>query len=477
MTGQVPVRTTSQRTASGASVQRLRILLVVNSFASSVTARNTVVVHQELSRRARGRRSSRRTGGATPPASPRTPPTAGVDVVIGFGGDGTLNEVATGIAGTDTALGVLPGGSTNVFARTIGLPNDPVAAVKLLVDALDDATSIRPIGLGKVNGRYFCFHTGVGYDAAVVRTVERRASLKRGSAIRCSSTPRSRRGCRATTARRPTSRCGSRDGDRRSPTATSRSCSTPTPTPTSGTARSTCRPPPRSTGAWSPSRSARCGPAPSWPASAARSGAAGSSRADTSTAHTDLAAFVIEHDAPFPYQVDGDYLGETDRLEFRHVPDAVRLVTCHGRRRRRARSTEPQRARTGDVGHVRADAVDAPPGQPAHRPGSSHVHTFTATPCRWHSVDRPPRSTLPVPRVEGDVAGRARASGRDGRSGTSTHSQAVRISGANWRHRSITCRRTTRSATLRLAPTDERGDGGVGDRVGRVEVRLRPGRS
>ena len=52
-------------------------------------------------------------------------------MVIGYGGDGTLNEVATGIAGTDTALGVLPGGSTNVFARTLGLPNDPLEAVEI----------------------------------------------------------------------------------------------------------------------------------------------------------------------------------------------------------------------------------------------------------------------------------------------------------------------------------------------------------
>ena len=86
--------------------------------------------------------------------------------------------MATGIAGTDTALGALPGGSTNVFARTIGLPNDPVAAVELLADGID-AGDLRPIGLGQVNGRFFCFHTGVGYDAAVVATVERRASLKR----------------------------------------------------------------------------------------------------------------------------------------------------------------------------------------------------------------------------------------------------------------------------------------------------------
>ena len=97
-----------------------------------------------------------------------TPLERGVDVVIGFGGDGTLNEVATGIAGTDAALGVLPGGSTNVFARTLGMPNDPVAAVNSCADGID-AGDLRPIGLGRVNGRFFCFHTGIGFDAAVVK--------------------------------------------------------------------------------------------------------------------------------------------------------------------------------------------------------------------------------------------------------------------------------------------------------------------
>ena len=150
---------------------------MVNSFASSVTARNTVVVHQELSRHHTVEVvETHRRGHATRIAQDAA--RRGADVVVAYGGDGTLNEVATGIAGTATALGVLPGGSTNVFARTLGMPNDPVKAVRHLVAGLDVA-DIRPIGLGMANGRYFCFHTGIGFDAAVVDKVEQYASLKR----------------------------------------------------------------------------------------------------------------------------------------------------------------------------------------------------------------------------------------------------------------------------------------------------------
>lgn len=155
----------------------MRVLLVVNAFASSVTARNTVVVHRILSQRHDvDVVETNRRGHATRYALDAAH--RGIDVVVGFGGDGTLNEVATGLAGTDTALGVLPGGSTNVFARTLGMSNDPVAAAGELARGLDGGT-IRPIGLGRVNGRYFCFHAGIGFDAAVVEAVERHGSLKR----------------------------------------------------------------------------------------------------------------------------------------------------------------------------------------------------------------------------------------------------------------------------------------------------------
>lgn len=102
----------------------------------------------------------------------------GVEAVVVLGGDGTLNETANGLAGTTTALGVLPGGSTNVFARTIGMSNDPIEATGELLGAMA-RDSRRRVGLGSVNGRYFLFHVGLGFDASVVAQVERRSGLKR----------------------------------------------------------------------------------------------------------------------------------------------------------------------------------------------------------------------------------------------------------------------------------------------------------
>lgn len=103
---------------------------------------------------------------------------SGFEAVISLGGDGTLNETANGLAGTTTMLGALPGGSTNVFARTLGFPNDPVEATAILLDAMAQRHAT-PTGLGSVNGRYFLFHVGIGFDAAVVEQVENRGSLKR----------------------------------------------------------------------------------------------------------------------------------------------------------------------------------------------------------------------------------------------------------------------------------------------------------
>jgi diacylglycerol kinase family enzyme len=155
----------------------MKLLLLVNSSASSVTPRSRVVIQKALSadHDVSLAETSRR-GHATRLAQGAA--AAGLDAVVVLGGDGTLNEAANGLAGTGCALAALPGGSTNVFARSIGLPNDPIEATGVLLDALG-RRSVRRVGLGSVNRRYFLFHTGVGFDAAVVAQVERRASLKR----------------------------------------------------------------------------------------------------------------------------------------------------------------------------------------------------------------------------------------------------------------------------------------------------------
>jgi diacylglycerol kinase family enzyme len=155
----------------------MKLLLLVNSSASSVTARSRVVIQKALSadHDVTVAETSRR-GHATRLAQGAA--SAGTEVVVVLGGDGTLNEAANGLARSSCALAPLPGGSTNVFARTIGLPNDPIEATGDLLGALSLRT-IRRVGLGVVNGRYFLFHVGMGFDAAVVAQVERRSGLKR----------------------------------------------------------------------------------------------------------------------------------------------------------------------------------------------------------------------------------------------------------------------------------------------------------
>jgi diacylglycerol kinase family enzyme len=102
--------------------------------------------------------------------------TYGLDLVIAVGGDGTVNEVVNGLL-DDTAgasvpdIAIVPGGSTNVFARNLGLPENPVEATGFLLDAVRHGRR-SPIGLGRLDERWFTFCAGVGYDADVIRTVE-----------------------------------------------------------------------------------------------------------------------------------------------------------------------------------------------------------------------------------------------------------------------------------------------------------------
>jgi diacylglycerol kinase family enzyme len=101
----------------------------------------------------------------------------GYDIVVAFGGDGTLNEVANGLAGTDVPVSVLPGGSTNVVARTLGIPNDVVDATEHLLGLADDFRP-RRVDLGVANRRRFVFACGAGLDATAAKTVDSHPRMK-----------------------------------------------------------------------------------------------------------------------------------------------------------------------------------------------------------------------------------------------------------------------------------------------------------
>jgi diacylglycerol kinase family enzyme len=153
----------------------MRALLVVNHRATTTSGRVRDVLVQAL-------RSevdldvvyTRRRGHAASLAHQAVKD--GMDVVVALGGDGTVNEVVNGLLadGPDPAvpaLAVVPGGSTNVFARAVGLPNDWVEATGVLLEALREGRS-RTIGLGRADDRYFTFCAGFGFDAEVIRRVE-----------------------------------------------------------------------------------------------------------------------------------------------------------------------------------------------------------------------------------------------------------------------------------------------------------------
>lgn len=155
----------------------VRIALIINPFASSVDSRRRVTIQRRLAERhdltvietTKGGHAVRLAHGARRDRA---------ELIIALGGDGTINEVVNGVLGTDTLVAPLPGGSTNVFARALGYPNDPVAATDVLLDAID-ARSWVDGGVGLADDRAFLFNLGIGFDAAVVGRVERRGALKR----------------------------------------------------------------------------------------------------------------------------------------------------------------------------------------------------------------------------------------------------------------------------------------------------------
>jgi diacylglycerol kinase family enzyme len=304
----------------------MRILLIVNASASSVTARARVVIQKALAADHEvSLAETRRRGHATKLAQGAA--ADGFDVVAVLGGDGTVNEAANGLAGTSTALGVLPGGSTNVFARTIGMTNDPIEATGELLGALARG-AIRPISLGSVNGRYFLFHVGLGFDAAVVAQVERRSTLKRYAGAALFLTAAVTTYTRHYDHSRPRFKVVATTSDgvtHEVEDAYFGLVLKTNPYTFLGTRPLDVAPGTGLDTGMSVLSFRALDLATLLPVvvSALRGGGGGGRKL---AAVADVWSATVTGFGPLPHQVDGDYLGETDHLEIRCEPDALRLV-------------------------------------------------------------------------------------------------------------------------------------------------------
>jgi diacylglycerol kinase family enzyme len=153
-----------------------RMLVIVNPYATTVSDRlKNLVVYALQGRYSVEAVETEARAHATQIC--REAASEGYDVVVAFGGDGTVNEAANGLIGSETPLTCLPGGSTNVFCRTLGIPNDVVDATEHLLRMADDFEP-RTVDTGKVNGRHFVFSSGIGLDASVVERVDSHPKLK-----------------------------------------------------------------------------------------------------------------------------------------------------------------------------------------------------------------------------------------------------------------------------------------------------------
>jgi diacylglycerol kinase family enzyme len=160
----------------GGAMPTRRMLIIVNPYATTMSVRlKQLVVYALQGRYEVEAVDTQRKGHATELC--RDAALEGYDVVVAFGGDGTVNEVANGLAGTRTALVPLPGGATNVYCRMVGIPTDVVDATEHLL-RLADQWEPRPFDLGRVNDRWFTFSAGAGLDASVVERVDRHPRLK-----------------------------------------------------------------------------------------------------------------------------------------------------------------------------------------------------------------------------------------------------------------------------------------------------------
>jgi diacylglycerol kinase family enzyme len=316
----------------------MRALLVVNPKATTTSERSRDVLVRALRSQVEltVEYTSRRGHAA---ALTRAAAESGVDVVVTLGGDGTVNEAVNGLMTAEDvlsgrtvapayrlpALAVVPGGSTNVFARALGLPRDWIEGTGVILAGLRDGRH-RVIGLGRADDRYFTFCAGLGLDAAVVRRVEQ-ARL---------------RGRTSTPALYVRSMIGQflTDEDRKSPPLSVERPGEPTQTEL-GTVII------QNTAPWTYVGDRPINPNPEASFDRGLDVLALRHLRVSSTARTvrqivsrkadphgsqvlrlhDQAEFTVVASRPQPFQLDGDYLGERQKVHFVSVPEALRVIS------------------------------------------------------------------------------------------------------------------------------------------------------
>jgi diacylglycerol kinase family enzyme len=313
---------TADEAMSGQSL-RPRVLLIINPAASGVSARRRAAVERGLASLDLNVSETESRDHATELAQKAA--ADGMDAVVVLSGDGALNEAANGLAGSETALGALPGGSTNVFARTLGMSRHADEAAEQFGAALRRG-AIRSKSLGSANGRYFLVNCGIGFDAAVVAQAERHGRMKKmlgqGVFVYAANTT----WLRHYSHRRPHFRIELPDGTIVDDGYFS-ICLNSNPYTYLG-------PKPLNV---APGMSGDKGLSLVTLQSLKLGALLGVTRRTLGSGesvakhkkvqrHDELAGFMVVGLGPVPYQVDGDYLGEAERIEIRSEPNQLLVV-------------------------------------------------------------------------------------------------------------------------------------------------------
>lgn len=306
----------------------MRALLIINPHATSTAGRVVDRVATELGTSLELDTSQTRYRGHARELATRAD---GYDLVVPLGGDGTVNEVVNGLMRRDSlpALAPIPGGGANVFARTLGLPADPVAAARQIAASVR-AGLTRTIGLGLAMAgaeeRYFMFSAGLGVDAEVVADMERmRASGQRESAPLFVWTAL-RRYYTATDRRHPALTL---EPDGRPPQTGLFMGIVTNSAPWTYLGDHPVRPTPHSDlrsglGVFA-LRHLRTLSTLNALGQMMRTDPQPVSGKDLVTA-TGLPGLAFQASRPVAFHIDGEYLGETEKVAFRHLPTAMRVI-------------------------------------------------------------------------------------------------------------------------------------------------------